>query len=172
MRAEARIENMIGQKAGRQHLLLVRRCKIEVRLAVLIRRQPKLSGDIGTHLVAAGLNARTDGGVDVGRIAAVKAGKLPNRCADNLARGASPASMDGGHSAGVGIQQKNGNTIRRANADRQPGLICDDRVSFRLAVREAVGLPDDSGMYLTESYGGNRIGVARTEAVILPNEAI
>ena len=115
---------------------------------------PEGRGHIGVGLKAALADVGTDGGVDIGRIAAVFGRHGIHGLFDDPRGGAPPPGMDRAHGAGDRIPQEDGGAVGSEDHQARARLIGDEGVAFWIFMvvqADVVGpadFSDDVGMGL------------------------
>jgi hypothetical protein len=90
----------------------------------------------------------------------------------DLSERAAPASVHSRYRTRTGIDQQNGNAIRRADSDALPNIISNQRIAFALAILQAVRVKYAIGVNLSQRDIGAGAAETRAESVLLPHELL
>jgi len=136
------------------------------------KERGKLRGDFGSYFITTLPNARTEGGVNVGRQRSEIAPHFFHGTRHDGGYRAAPTGMHRSDRAVAGIEQKNRHAIGGADADMASDVIGDEGVSFTLPVSQRMGVPYLIGMNLAQRNINRWIRHARSEAMALPEEML
>lgn len=167
---------MVSGHAAPQHLTPIGFTEVKHALTICRLRAPlrkKIAEAVRyvpAYLVAAGPNGRTNSGVQTSWFGAVFITQLCNHAADDLRSCSAPPRVNRRYGASLCIEQKDRHAIGRPNAYGETRLIGNKSVSFALAITQAVGFHDFSGMDLTKRDVPTRAALPRTESMFLPRE--
>ncbi len=126
---------------------LFRKARLEVGLA-----------DLGTDLVTGGADARAEGGRHVGRLRAVSLPHGPDGLFEDPLLGAAPAAVDGGHGPTLGVDEKDGQAVGRADDEKQAGDVRHQGVALELGRGRAVQADDGVAVDLAHDDRGHALG--------------
>lgn len=98
---------------------------------ILVGRRMAQSGhDLVAHLEAARFDVRSDGGDDVEAAGDELVKGTDGRCHD-VACGAAPSAVHGGHGAGYAVGEQNGSTVGHAHRARDTGIARQHDIALR-----------------------------------------
>lgn len=173
---ESAIEDTIRAQAGVQQLAAIRFRQIKrwVRNGNLSFREirRKLIRDVRSYAITTATYTGPDGREQIGRIAFEIRRHFTSRHPDDLGRRSSPAGMDRSNCPRPAIQQEYGNTVSSPDAHGCSDFVCNDRVTFLLAIFKTGRVQNLVGMYLSESNSERWISSPAAKAVLLPTEVV
>ena len=99
-------------------------------------------------------------------------GHVPDRVRDNLGRSAAPTCVHRTNGVPARIEKQYRDAIGGSNPDALADLVRDERVTLLLSILQSMGIPHAIGMDLAQGDVDLRIGLTRTEAVVLPFDLV
>jgi hypothetical protein len=95
-----------------------------------------------------------------------------DRVGHDRRRRSAPTGVYSGDGTTARIEQQNREAIGCPDADAAAWIVCHERIAFLLAVSQSMGVPDLSGMNLTQRDVRRRIAQPSAEAVALPKKML
>lgn len=136
--------NVLGQHSRTRELIARRPPEVETRLR--IAREPRcglwmrgeVAGEIGTDLIAARADARTNRSHDIGRHRAVVRRQRPNRHHHCTRSRTFPSGVNRCHRVRTAIRKQHRHAIGDSDTERNRGIVRYGNVGFRFRQRPAV----------------------------------
>jgi len=109
----------------------------QVDMAIRVGKFRELAGNLGSYLVAALADSRSDGGVEVFRLARELPVHFCNGMSGDPLRRPAPACMRGSHGSVARINQQNRDTLRRLDGNEAARRVFHQGIALTQATRAA-----------------------------------